>query len=95
MLTLEQQPEAEDQSETRRLRLPYEYLPRFGRMLLQAGSFLAARLSEEEREMLQSGDHASPSVVAYDSLPEAIRYEVVHGTTARRWIAARRWSGIG
>jgi hypothetical protein len=51
-------------------------------MLLQAGSFLAARLSEEEREVLQSGDHASPSVVAYDSLPEAIRYTVTHGPSS-------------
>lgn len=78
-LTLEQRSPADEDGEVRHLRLPYEYLPRFGRMLLQAGSFLAARLSEEEREVLQSGDHASPSVVAYDSLPEAIRYEVVHG----------------
>ncbi len=79
ILTLEQRPVPAEQSDIHRLHLPYEYLPRFGRMLLQAGSFLAARLSEEERAMLQSGDHASPSVVAYDSLPEAIRYEVVHG----------------
>jgi hypothetical protein len=83
-LTLEQHPPADEEREPRRLNLPYEYLPRFGRMLLQAGSFLAARLSEEEREVLQSGDHASPSVVAYDSLPEAIRYEVAHGPSSTR-----------
>jgi hypothetical protein len=78
-LTLEQEATADEAGERRRLSLPYEYVPRFGRMLLQAGSFLAAGLSEEERETLQSGEHASPSVVAYDSLPEAIRYEVAHG----------------
>jgi hypothetical protein len=82
ILTLEQLPPASEEREPPRLSLPYEYVPRFGRMLLQAGSFLAARLSEEEREMLQSGDHASPSVVAYDSLPEAIRYEVIHGPSS-------------
>lgn len=83
-LALEQHPPADEGCEPRRLSLPYEYLPRFGRMLLQAGSFLAARLSEEERDILQSGDHASPSVVAYDSLPEAIRYEVAHGPSSAR-----------
>ena len=78
-LSLEQHCTDDDAGEPPRLSLPYHYLPRFGRMLLQAGSFLAARLSQEEREQLQSGDYASPSVVAYDSLPEAIRYEVAHG----------------
>ena len=78
-LLLEQHCSDEETGDSPRLSLPYQYLPRFGRMLLQAGSFLAARLSQEEREQLQSGDYASPSVVAYDSLPEAIRYEVAHG----------------
>jgi hypothetical protein len=81
-LTLELHAPSMEGAEPRRLTLPYQYLPRFGRMLLQAGSFLAARLSEEEREVLQSGDHASPSVVAYDSLPEAIRYTVTHGPSS-------------
>jgi hypothetical protein len=77
MLALEQQPPGEGERYLRRLSLPFQYLSRLGRMLLQAGSFLAARLSEEERNVLQSGEHASPSVVAYDSLPEPIRYEVL------------------
>ncbi|HEX6506387.1 MAG TPA: hypothetical protein VF221_02035, partial [Chloroflexota bacterium] len=76
MLTLQQRPPDDGADDRRGLSLPYQYLPRLGRMLLLAGSFLAARLSEEERNVLQSGDHASPSVVAYDSMPEPIRYEV-------------------
>ncbi len=79
MLILEQRPAAEGGA-TQRLVLPFIHASRFGRMLVQAGSFLVARMSAEERDVLQSGDTGSPSVVAYESLPEAIRYEAAHGT---------------
>jgi len=72
-LTIEQHASSEAEAGTYfepRLFAPAEHLLWLGRMLLQAGSLLAGRLTEEERLALQSRPEVSSSVAAYAELPQ-------------------------
>jgi hypothetical protein len=82
LLVIEHWPPGEDSELTAdcRIALSAEYLPRVGRMLLQAGRILAAQLSRQEREELEKVEDDSPRMAAYDA-PATPSPASAHATT--------------